>query len=58
MLGIDAEQVRTVLRTQPHLVEVDEDDNDSVAFSYVLHQLRLMEDTIQQLPRDSWISGG
>ena len=51
MLGVEATQVRNLLRAQSHLVEVDEDDNDSVVFSYVLHQLRLMEDTIQQLPQ-------
>ena len=57
MLGVDEDQVRTVLLAQPHLVEVDEDDNDSVVFNYVLHQLRLMEDTIQQLPQiaDQWL---
>ena len=49
MLGVDAEKV-DCLRLQGHLVEIEEDDNNA-SFTYVLHQLRLMEDTIQQLPQ-------
>lgn len=48
MLGLEAEDVSTVLSAQSHLVEVD---GDTAVFKYVLHQLRLMDDTIRQLPQ-------
>lgn len=48
MLGADTGSVRNVLGQQSHLVEVED---GSATFSYVIHQMRLMEDTLQQLPQ-------
>ncbi len=48
MLGLDIGEVVAVLASQSHLVDVE---GDTVVFKYVLHQLRLMDDTIQQLPQ-------
>ena len=50
MLGVDADQVMSTLQLQGHLVEIEEGGSNA-SFTYVLHQLRLMEDTIQQLPQ-------
>ncbi len=52
MLGVETEKVSTVLQQQPQLIEVEEEGGNA-SFKYVLHQLRLMEDTIQQLPQIS-----
>ena len=48
MLGTDVSKVRSVLKQQAHLIELE--DNSAV-FTYVIHQMRLMEDTIVQLPQ-------
>ena len=50
MLGEDASKILQTLQQQQHLVEI-EDGKSNASFKYVLHQLRLMEDTIQQLPQ-------
>jgi tetratricopeptide (TPR) repeat protein len=47
MLKIEVDEAKTLLEEQSHLVEIDE---DMAVFKRVLHQLRLSEDTIRNLP--------
>ena len=50
LLNIEATDVKEVLLTQSHLIELE---NDLASFKYVLHQLRLQRDTLNQLPEVS-----
>ena len=47
MIGLTREQVQELLQEQGHLLAVD---GDKIYFRYVLHQLRLFEDTIRAFP--------
>ncbi len=47
LLGVTNEQALELLEGQEHLLAVD---GDKIYFKYVLHQLRLFEDTIRSFP--------
>lgn len=47
MLGLTKEQVLELLEEQTHLLEISD---GKIFFRYVLHQLRLFEDTIRNFP--------
>lgn len=47
MLGVTREQTLELLEEQGHLLALD---GDTISFKYVLHQLRLFEDTIRLFP--------
>jgi len=48
ILGLEIQTVSDLLSQQPHLIEIED---ERVSFKYVLHQLRLMDDTMRQLPQ-------
>ena len=47
LLGISTEEAIETFKQQPHLIEIEV---ENASFKYVIHQLRLMDDTLRELP--------